>query len=201
MMSCASCGETIPPSESDLPCSRCGSADRNLAVADYGAVADEVMELDAQFPRAPAAWQQMWAEVQHNLGVLRRWYSGGQGMNVTELRADSLAFFVSCYHLKEHIKGRSGCAPADAGPSEWPRPEQPQPPAGSRHRQHLQAQQAKQRPSLQHRQGRHPPHRINSDLRLDRRTGRSCSADCLDLAEQAVDAWSDFLRSHNLLAP
>jgi hypothetical protein len=31
--------------------------------------------------------------------------------------------------------------------------------------------------------------------------GHFGSADCLDLAEQAVDDWSSFLRSHNLLAP
>jgi hypothetical protein len=53
MMSCASCGETIPPAESDLPCPRCGSADRNLAMADYGAATDEITGLDARFPPPP----------------------------------------------------------------------------------------------------------------------------------------------------
>lgn len=55
-------------------------------------------------PSCPAAWQEMWAEVRHNLDILRGWYSGGQGMNITELRASSLAFFVSCYHLTDHIE-------------------------------------------------------------------------------------------------
>src|SRR6266705_4817407 len=104
MMSCASCGQAIPPAESDLLCPRCGSVDRNVAVADYGTVVDEVTGLDVRFLPAPAAWQEMWAEVRHNLDILRGWYSGGQGVNITELRAASLAFFVSCYHLTDHIE-------------------------------------------------------------------------------------------------
>ena len=39
-MSCTSCGEIIPAIGSDLPCPRCGSVDRNLTVADYGAAAE-----------------------------------------------------------------------------------------------------------------------------------------------------------------
>ena len=67
MMSCASCGQAIPPGESDLPCPRCGSVDRNVAMADYGTAVDEVTGLDARFPPASAAWQEMWAEVRHHL--------------------------------------------------------------------------------------------------------------------------------------
>jgi hypothetical protein len=201
MMSCASCGETIPPSESDLPCPCCGCADRNLALADYGAAVDEVRELDAQFPRAPAAWQQMWAEVQHNLGVLRRWYSGGQGMNVTELRADSLAFFVSCYHLKEHIK-EDPAVP-------WPARDQ----VSSHVRNIPSLQLAADIANTYKHSKRNSGRACGIDKASTRPTGstvtfawtdaqgRSCSADCLDLAEQAVDAWGDFLRSHHLLAP
>ena len=70
-------------------------------MADYGAATDEITGLDARFPPAPAAWQEMWAEVRQNLGIVRGWYSGGQGMNVTELRAASVAFFVCCFHLRE----------------------------------------------------------------------------------------------------
>ena len=73
-------------------------------MADYGTVVDEVTGLDARFPPAPATWQEMWAEVRRNLDILRGWYSGGQGMNITELRAASVAFFVSCYHLTDHIE-------------------------------------------------------------------------------------------------
>ena len=104
MMSCASCRRAIPPAGSDLPCPHCGSVDRNVAMADYGTVVDEVTGLDARFPPAPATWQEMWAEVRHNLDILRGWYSGGQGMNITELRVASVAFFVSCYHLTDHIE-------------------------------------------------------------------------------------------------
>ena len=104
MMSCASCEQAIPPAEAGLPCPRCGSVDRNVATADYGAAVNEVTGLDARFPPAPAPWQQMWAEVRHHLDIVRGWYSGGQGMNVTELSAASVAFFVSCYHLAEHIR-------------------------------------------------------------------------------------------------
>jgi hypothetical protein len=46
----------------------------------------------------------MWAEVRHHLDIVRGWYSGGQGMSVTELTAASVAFFVSCYHFAEHIR-------------------------------------------------------------------------------------------------
>jgi hypothetical protein len=42
MMSCASCEQAIPPAEAGLPCPRCGSVDRNVTMADYGAVVDEV---------------------------------------------------------------------------------------------------------------------------------------------------------------
>lgn len=93
-------------------------------MADYGAAVDEVTGLDARFPPAPAAWQQMWAEVRHRLGILRGWYSGGQGMNVTELTAVSVAFFVSCYHLAEHIRADPAVPPASAGASETLRQQQ-----------------------------------------------------------------------------
>src|SRR5689334_22906819 len=46
----------------------------------------------------------MWAEVRHHLDIVRGWYSGGQSTNVTELRAASVAFFISCYHLADHIE-------------------------------------------------------------------------------------------------
>lgn len=73
-------------------------------MADYGVAVDKVTGLDVRFARAPAAWQEMWAEVRHHLDIVRGWYSGGQGMNVTELRTASVAFFVSCYHLTDHIE-------------------------------------------------------------------------------------------------
>jgi hypothetical protein len=158
-------------------------------------------ELEAKFPPAPAAWQQMWAEMQQNLGVLRRWYSGDQGMNVTELRADSLAFFVSCYHLNEHIK---------------------EDPAVSLSARDQVSGHVGNNPSLQlaadiantYKHSRRNSGRACSIDKVDTRPtgstvtfawidaqGHFGSADCLDLAEQAVDDWSSFLRSHNLLAP
>ena len=42
--------------------------------------------------------------MRHNLDILHGWYSGGRGMNITELRAASVAFLVSCYHLTDHIE-------------------------------------------------------------------------------------------------
>jgi len=168
-------------------------------MADHGAAADEVRELDAEFPSAPAAWQQMWAEVLHHLGFVRSWYSGGQGMNGTKLRADSLDFFVSCYHLAEHIA-------AD--------PAVPQPTRA------LARNYVDSNPSLQlaaditntykhSKRNRGRPCSIaEASIRPTGSTvtfawtdaqGRSGREDCLDLAEQAVDAWSAFLRSHNLL--
>ncbi|MGI8447949.1 MAG: hypothetical protein ACR2MP_12380 [Streptosporangiaceae bacterium] len=59
MMSCASCGKAIPVTGADLPCPRCGSADRNLTLADYGTASDEISGIDARFPLAPATWQAM----------------------------------------------------------------------------------------------------------------------------------------------
>jgi hypothetical protein len=77
-MSCASREQAIPPAESHLPCPRCGSVDRNVEMADYGVAVDKVTRLDARFAPAPAAWQEMWAEVRHHLDIVRGWYSGGQ---------------------------------------------------------------------------------------------------------------------------
>ncbi len=53
MMSCASCGQAIPPAESHLPCPRCGSVDRNVEMADYGAAVDQAPGLDARFAPSP----------------------------------------------------------------------------------------------------------------------------------------------------
>jgi hypothetical protein len=118
-------------------------------MADYGAAVDEVTGLDARFPPAPAPWQQMWAEVRHRLGILRGWYSSGQGMNVTELTAVSVAFFVSCYHLVEHIRADPAVPqPARAQARRYANSKL-QPQAGSRHHQHLQTQRAApRRPDL-----------------------------------------------------
>jgi hypothetical protein len=52
--------------------------DRNVEMADYGVAVDKVTRLDARFAAAPAAWQEMWAEVRHHLDIVRGWYSGGQ---------------------------------------------------------------------------------------------------------------------------
>ena len=62
MMSCASCGQAIPPAGAHLPCPRCGSVDRNVEMADYGVAVDKVTGLDARFALAPAAWQEMSAD-------------------------------------------------------------------------------------------------------------------------------------------
>ena len=72
-----SCGQAIPPTEAHLKCPRCGSADRNVEVADYAAAVDELTGLAARFTSPPAAWQQMWAEVRQRLDIVRGWYSAG----------------------------------------------------------------------------------------------------------------------------
>jgi hypothetical protein len=167
-------------------------------MADHGAAVDEVTGLDAQFPPAPAPWQQMWAEARHRIGVLRGWYSGGQGMNVSELTAASVAFFVSCYHLAEHIR-------AD--------PAVPQP-ARAQARDYANSD-----PSLKlaaditntyKHSKRNPGERTCSITDASTRPGGAVATftwtdargshreDCLDLAERAVDAWSAFLRMHSL---
>ena len=199
MMSCASCGQAIPPRESDLPCPHCGSVDRNVAMADYGTAVDEVTGLDARFPPAPASWQEMWAEVRHNLDILHGWYSGGQGMNITELRAASAAFFVSCYHLTDHIeKDPAVPQPARAQVRSY---------TNSNSGLKLAADIAN---TYKH-SDRHPGQRPCSITEASIRPagavvtftwtdaqGNSHLEDCLDLAERAVQAWSAFLRSHNL---
>jgi hypothetical protein len=199
MMSCASCEQAIPPAEAGLPCPRCGSVDRNVAMADYGAAVDEVTGLDARFPPAPAPWQQMWAEVRHHLDIVRGWYSGGQGMNVTELSAASVAFFVSCYHLAEHIRA-DPAAPQSARA-------QARGYANSNSSLKLAADITN---TYKHSE-RHPGERACSITDASTRPtgavvtftwtdaqGNSHHEDCLDLAERAVNAWSAFLRRHNL---
>jgi hypothetical protein len=144
----------------------------------------------------------MWAEVRESLCTVRGWYAGGQGMNVTELRAASVAFFVSCFHLRDHIEED---------------PAVPQP-TRAQVRDYI-----KNNPSLQlaadiantykhsKRSGGQRACRITEvSIRPAGSTltfawtdthGRSCRADCLDLAEQAVDAWRTFLQIHDLLTP
>ena len=199
MMSCASCGQAIPPGESDLPCPHCGSVDRNVTMADYGTAVDEVTGLDARFPPAPAAWQETWAEVRHHLDNLHGWYSGGQGMNITELRAASVAFFVSCYHLTDHIeKDPAAPQPARAQVRSY---------TNSNPSLKLAADIAN---AYKH-SDRHPGQRPCSITKASIRPtgaavtltwtdaqGNSHLEDCLDLAGRAVNAWSAFLRSHNL---
>lgn len=141
----------------------------------------------------------MWAEVRHRLDVLRGWYSGSQGTNVNELTAASVAFFVSCYHLAEHIK-------AD--------PAAPQP---------ARAQAmgyAHSNPSLElavditntyKHSKRDPGKRTCSITDTTIRPGGavvtftwtdpqgvSHREDCLDLADRALNAWSAFLSMHGL---
>ncbi len=52
------------------------------------------------------------AEMQHDLGVLRRWYPGGQGMNVTNIRADSLAFWQPTSPTPSSTAGETAAEPA-----------------------------------------------------------------------------------------
>ena len=199
MMSCTSCEQAIPSAESHLPCPRCGSVDRNVAMADYGTAVDEVTGLDVRFSPAPAAWQEMWAEVRHDLDILRGWYSGGQGMNVTELRAASAAFFVSCYHLTDHIeKDPAVPQPARAQVRSY---------TNSNSSLKLAADIANTHKHSDRHPGQRPCSLAEASIRPTGAVvtftwtdaqGKSHLEDCLDLAERAVKAWSAFLRSHNL---
>jgi hypothetical protein len=168
-------------------------------MADYVAAVDEIAGLDIRFPPAPAAWQEMWAEVRHHLDIVRGWYSGGQGMNVTELCAASVAFFVSCYHLTDHIEKD---------------PAVPQPVRGRVRRyvnNNSSLKLAADIANTHKHSGRNPGRRTCSITEAKiRPTGAVMTftwtdaqggfhhEDCLDLAERAVSAWSTFLRSHNL---
>jgi hypothetical protein len=168
-------------------------------MADHGAAVDEVTELHAQFPPAPAPWQEMWVEVRHRLDVLRGWYSGSQGMNVSELTAASVAFFVSCYHLAEHIK---------ADPT-VPQPARAQA-MGHAHSDPSLALAADITNTYKHSE-RDPGKRTCKITDAITRPGGAVVTftwtdpqgvphreDCLDLAERAVNAWSAFLRTHGL---
>ena len=198
-MSCTPCGQAIQPSEAHLPCPRCGSIDRNVAVADDVTAIDEVTGLEVQLPRAPAPWQQMWAEVRHRLDTLRSWYSGEQDMNINELTAVSIAFFVSCYHLAEHIK-------ADPAVPQSARA-QVRNYANSSSSLKLSADIAN---TYKH-SARNPGERACgiSDVRTSLSgavvtftwtdaQGNSHHEDCLNLAERAVMSWIAFLRRHGL---
>lgn len=88
----------------------------------------------------------MWAEMRHRPDIMRDWYSGGQGTNVTEL-----------------------CA------NRW----NPRPRACSISVAKIRATGAVVTFTWAGQDGSH-------------------HEDCLDLAEQAVNAWSVFLRSLNL---
>ncbi len=199
MMSCASCGQAIPPAESHLPCPRCESVDRNVEMADYGVAVDKVTGLDARFALAPAAWQEMWAEVRHHLDIVHGWYSGGQGMNVTELRTASVAFFVSCYHLTDHIE-KDLAVPQ-------PVRHQVRRYVNNNSSLKLAADIANTHKHSERRPGEracsiteakiHPAGAVVTFTWTDAQGG-SHHEDCLDLAERAVNAWSAFLRSHNL---
>jgi hypothetical protein len=137
--------------------------------------------------------------VRHRLGILRGWYSGGQGMNVTELTAASVAFFVSCYHFAEHIR-------ADPAVSQ---------PARAQARRYANSDSSLKLAAditntYKHSEW-HPGERICSFTDASTRLtgavvtfiwtdaqGNSHLEDCLDLAERAVNAWSAFLRMHSL---
>jgi hypothetical protein len=199
MMSCASCGQAVPPVGSALPCPHCGSVDRNVAAADYGTTVDEVTGVNARLPPTPAAWQEMWAEVRDNLNILRGWYSGGRGMNITSFRAASLAFFVSCYHLTDHIEKDLAV---------------PQP-ARAQVRSHTNSNSSLKLAAdiantLKH-SDRRPGQRSCSLTEAGIRPtgaiatftwtdvqGNSHNEDCLGLAERTVKAWSAFLRANSL---
>jgi rubrerythrin len=199
-MSCTSCGQAIPTSESSAPCPCCGSVDRNVTAADYAAATDEIAAMDIVFPPAPAAWQAMWAEVHETLASLRGWYGGGQGMNVTKLRAASAAFFVSCFSLKDHLK---------ADPAV---PQQVRAEVEGYVRYNPSLALAGDIANTYKHGGRDPGKRACSITEAAVRPtgstvtfgwtddlGRLCHGDCLDLAEKAAQAWNIFLYGHNLL--
>jgi hypothetical protein len=198
-MSCTSCEQAIPAAAAGLPCPCCASMDRSVTAADYGTAVDAVAELEARLPSGPSPWQQMWAEVRHRLRVLRDWYSAGQGMNVTELLADSVAFFVSCYHLAEHIK-------ADPVVPQQAR-QQARGYANSDPSLKLAADITNTYKHSQRHPGErtcsitdvsfHPAGAVVTFTWTDAQ-GNSHHEDCLDVAERAVNAWSAFLNMHSL---
>lgn len=102
-MNCSDCGEVISATDAGMPCPRCGALDRTVSLSDYGIGTDEIAEITASFPPSPS-WQAMWIDVESYLDDLRRWYAGGNGLNVNLLCRAANAFFVACFHLSDYLK-------------------------------------------------------------------------------------------------
>lgn len=199
MMSCASCGQAILPAKAGLPCPQCDSVDRSVTLADYGAAVDEVTGLDVQFTLAPAPWQQMWAEVRHRLDVLHGWYSGGQDMNVDELTAASVAFFVSCYHLAEHIRADPAVPQsARAQASSYAHSDRWLKLAADITNTYKHSERNLGERDCRIHDVSIRPHGAVVIFTWTDLQGNSHHEDCLDLAERAVNAWSAFIRMYSL---
>ena len=120
-------------------------------------------------------------------------------MDVTGLTADIVAFFVSCYHLAEHISADVAVPqPARTGARPYVRSE-------------LSLQLAADITNTYKHSQRHAGERTCSITDLSIRPsgavvtftwidaqGNSHHEDGLNLAEQAVIAWSTFLQGHGL---
>ena len=198
-MSCATCGRGIPPAEASLPCPRCGSVDRKVTATDHASAVDEVTRLDVQIPLAPSSWQQIWVQVRHHLDALRGWYSGSQGTDVTELSANSVAFFVSCYHLAEHISADQAVPQsARTGVRTYTRSEPSLKLAAdiTNTYKHSQRHAGERTCSITDLSIR-PTGAVVTFTWIDAQ-GNPHHEDCLNLAEQAVTAWSIFLQGHGL---
>ena len=102
-MNCGECGEVISATDAGMPCPRCGALDRTVSSSDCGIGADEIAEITANFPSSPS-WQAMWIDIENYLDDLRRWYAGSNGLDVSLLCRAANASFVSCFHLSDYLK-------------------------------------------------------------------------------------------------
>jgi hypothetical protein len=141
----------------------------------------------------------MWAEVRHHLDIVRGWYSGGQGMNVTELRTVSVAFFVSCYHLTDQIeKDPAVPQPVRHQVRSYVNSNSSLKLAADIANTHKHSERHSGARACSITEAKVRPAGVVVTFTWTDAQGISHHVDCLDLAERAVNAWSAFLRSHNL---
>ena len=198
-MNCSDCGEVISATDAGMPCPRCGALDCTVSLSDYGIGTDEIAEITANFPPSPS-WQAMWIDVESYLDDLRWWYAGDNGLNVNLLCRAANAFFVACFHLSDYLK---------KGPEVDMR-------IKSQVNGFLDRQESLRLSRVivnTHKHATRSPGKpycyiAKATARAGGAVvvfacvdpnGHSESKDCLELAEDCVQAWNAFLQQHGLL--
>lgn len=196
-MTCMNCGEAILASEASEPCHNCGAVDRLVGLSDHGAATDAIAGVDASLPRSPRPWQAMWAEVESRLDRLRSWYSGNGPVNVSELYNEATAYFVACYQLKDQLKRDPG-VPRDLKDEV----------EDFVHQHNVLDLVGDIANTYKHGQRTRTCDITRvvveqsgafATITCWTKDGREDSRDCLDLAEEAAQAWRTYLRGYGLL--